>query len=164
MPSVDVVSKIDMQEVDNAINSAKKEIANRYDFRGSKTELELNKSDNSIRIVTEDDMKLRAIKEIVVGRLVSRKVSPKVLDFKPEEKASLGMIRVNIALKEGLNADDARVVTKAVKESKLKVQAAIQGDQVRLSGNKIDDLQEIMQQLRSNQDLTVPLQFVNMKR
>lgn len=164
MPSVDVVSKFDMQEIDNAINTVKKELIHRYDFRGSKSELELNKTDKTIRIVTEDDMKLRALKEMLVSRIIARKVSPKVLDFGKEEKASLGMIRLLAKLREGLEADDARRVVKIVKDSKLKVQAQIQGDQVRMTGTKIDDLQAIMAQLRADEAITVPLQFVNMKR
>lgn len=164
MPSVDVVSQLDMQEMDNAVNAVKKEIANRYDFRGSKTEVELNKKEKTIRVVVEDDMKLRAVKEMLVGRLIARKISPKVLDFGKEEEASLGMIRLNVKLREGLDSDTCRHVVKMVKDSKLKVQASIQSDQVRLSGNKIDDLQAIMQQLRADESIPVPLQFVNMKR
>lgn len=164
MPSVDVVSEVDMQEVDNAINAVQKEIQNRYDFRGSKTELELNKKDKTIKLVTEDDMKLRAIKEMLSSRFIARKLDPKVLDFSKEEDATLGMKRVSVKLKEGLTGDDARRVTKMVKESKLKVQASIQGDQVRLQGTKIDDLQAVMQMLRQDDEIGVPLQFTNMKR
>lgn len=164
MPSVDVVSEVDMQEVDNAVNTVLKELQNRYDFRGTKTELELNRKDKTIRVVTEDDMKLRAIKEMLASRFVARKIDPKVLDFSNEEEASLGMKRVQVKLKEGLEGDDARRVTKLVKESKIKVQASIQGDQVRLQGAKIDDLQTVMQMLRENSEISVPLQFTNMKR
>ena len=164
MPSVDVVSELDMQEVDNAINTVLKEIQTRYDFRGSKTELELNKKDKTLRLVTEDDMKLKAVKEMLASRFIARKLDPRVLDYSKEEEASLGMKRVQVKLKEGLTGDDARRVTKKVKETKLKVQASIQGDQVRLQGNKIDDLQAVMQILREDSEITVPLQFTNMKR
>lgn len=164
MPSVDVVSEVDLQEVDNAVNTVLKELQNRYDFRGSKTELELNKKDKNVKLVTEDDMKLRAIKEMLAARFVARKLDPKVLDFSKEEDASLGMKRVIVQLKEGLTGDDARRVTKLVKDSKLKVQASIQGDKVRLQGNKIDDLQTAMQLLREDSEISVPLQFTNMKR
>jgi len=164
MPSVDVVSELDMQEVDNAVNTVIKEIQTRYDFRGSKTELELNKKDKTIKLVTEDDMKLKAIKEMMASRFIARKMDPRVLDFTKEEEASLGMKRVQVKLKEGLTGDDARKVTKLVKDSKMKVQASIQGDQVRLQGAKIDDLQAIMQMLRQNEEISVPLQFTNMKR
>src|SRR5690606_24813870 len=164
MPSVDVVSEVDMQEVDNAVNTVVKELHTRYDFRGSKTELELNKKDKTIKIVTEDDMKFKAIREMLASRFIARKLDPKVLDYKEEEEASLGMVRCVVKLKEGLTGDDAKKVTKLVKESKLKVQASIQGEQVRLQGNKIDDLQTVMQMLRQNEDISVPVQFTNMKR
>jgi uncharacterized protein YajQ (UPF0234 family) len=153
-----------MQEVDNAVNIVLREIANRYDFRGSNTEVELNKKDKAIKVVVADTMKLKAVKEMLVGRFIARKISSKVLDFGTEEDAALGTIRLNVKLREGLDGDNARRVTKIVKESKLKVQAAIQGDQVRLSGNKIDDLQAIMEMLRGDESITVPLQFTNMKR
>jgi uncharacterized protein YajQ (UPF0234 family) len=164
MPSVDVVSELDMQEVDNAVNTVLKEIQTRYDFRGTKTELELNKKDKTIKLVTEDDMKLKAIKEMMASRFIARKLDPRVLDYSKEEEATLGMKRVLVKLKEGLTGDDARRVTKKIKDSKLKVQASIQGDQVRLQGNKIDDLQAVMQLLRSDDEITIPLQFTNMKR
>lgn len=164
MPSVDVVSEVDMQEVDNAVNTVIKEIQTRYDFRGCKTELELNKKDKTIRLVTEDDMKFKAVREMLATRFIARKLDPKILDYSKEEEATLGMIRVVVKLKEGLTGDDARKVTRLVKDSKLKVQASIQGDQVRLQGTKIDDLQAVMQLLRENDEITVPLQFTNMKR
>lgn len=164
MPSVDVVSEVDMQEVDNAVNTVTKEIQNRYDFRGSKTEIELNKKDKTIKVVTEDDMRFKAIREMLISRFIARKINPKVFDFGTEQEASLGMTRVIVKLKEGVDSDTARQIVKIVKETKMKVQAAIQGDQVRLTGTKIDDLQHIMQLLRENDTLTVPLQFTNMKR
>ncbi len=164
MPTVDVVSKLDLQEIDNAVNTVKKEIENRYDFRGANTELELNKGDKTIRLVVADDMKLRAVKEMLGGRFIARKVSPKVLDYGKEEAATLGAIRIIVKLREGLTTDDARAVVKTVKDSKMKVQAAIQGDQVRLTATKIDDLQTIMQKLREDDSISVPVQFVNMKR
>ncbi len=164
MPTVDVVSEVDMQEADNAVNTVVKEIQNRYDFRSSKTELELNKKDKTIKLVTEDEMKLRAIKDMLISRFIARKISPKVLDFGTEEAASLGMKRVTIKLKEGLDGDNSRIVTRLVKDSKLKVQASVQGEQVRLTAAKIDDLQTIMQVLREDESIAVPLQFTNMKR
>jgi uncharacterized protein YajQ (UPF0234 family) len=164
MPSVDVVSELDLQEIDNAINTVNKELANRYDFRGSKTTVELDKKAKTIKILTEDDMKLKAIREMITARFISRKVSPQVLDYGEPEAASQGMIRILVKLKEGLSPDDCRRVVKIVKDSKLKVQAANQGDQVRLSGAKIDDLQAIMAALRADKEISVPLQFTNMKR
>src|SRR5690606_24769467 len=110
------------------------------------------------------EMKLKAVREMMASRFIARKIDPKVLDFTDEEDASLGMKRVKVKIKEGLSGDDARRVTKLVKDSKMKVQASIQGDQVRLQGNKIDDLQAIMQMLREDDSISVPLQFTNMKR
>lgn len=164
MPTVDVVSEVDMQEVDNAVNTVIKEMQNRYDFRGSKTEIDLNKKDKTIKIVTEDDMKYKAIREMLISRFIARKINPKVLDFGTEQEATLGQTRVHVKLKEGVDSDTAKQVVKIVKETKLKVTAAIQGDQVRLTATKIDDLQHIMQLLRENDTLAVPLQFTNMKR
>jgi uncharacterized protein YajQ (UPF0234 family) len=164
MPSVDVVSELDVQEIDNAINTVNKELANRYDFRGSKTEVELDKKSKILKILTEDDMKLKAIREMIVARIISRKVSPQVFEYGEPESATQGMLRVQVKLKEGLSTEDCRRVVKLVKESKLKVQAASQGDQVRLTGPKIDDLQTIMAILRADTEISVPLQFTNMKR
>lgn len=164
MPSVDVVSQLDLQEIDNALNAVQKEIGNRYDFRGSTTEVELAKKEKQIRLLVADEMKLRAVQEMITARFISRSLSPKVLDFGEPEKASHGALRVVVKLREGLDQDNARRITKMVKESKLKVTAAIQGDQVRLTGGKIDDLQALMQAFRANEEITIPLQFVNMKR
>ncbi len=164
MPSFDIVSEIDLQEADNAVQQALKEIQQRFDFKGSNSSIELNKKEKSIRLVTEDDMKFKAVREMLATRFISRKLDPKILDYSKEEEATLGMIRVVVKLKEGLTGDDARKVTRLVKDSKIKVQASIQGDQVRLQGAKIDDLQAVMQLLRENEEISVPLQFTNMKR
>jgi uncharacterized protein YajQ (UPF0234 family) len=164
MPSVDVVSELDLQEIDNAINTVNKELANRYDFRGSKTEVELDKKGKLIKILTEDDMKVKAIRETITARFIARKVSPQVLEFGEPEAAASSMIRIEVKLKEGLSQDDCRRVIKIVKDSKMKVQASNQGDQVRLTGTKIDDLQAILALLRADEEILVPLQFTNMKR
>ncbi len=164
MPSVDVVSKLDMQEIDNAINTVQKEMNQRYDFRNSKSKVELNKTDKTLTILADDEMKFRAIKEMIQQRLSARKVSPKIVDFGKEESAAGSMIRVIAKLKEGVDADTARKIVKMVKDTKLKVQAAIQGEQVRLTGAKIDDLQTILHLLLQDETIPVPVQFVNMKR
>lgn len=163
MPTVDVVSKLDLQAVDNAVNTANRKLAARYDFKGVEYELELNKKDKTLRVVAPDEMKLKAIQEAIVGTLHDQKVSPKVIDWGDREAASLGAIRLKCNLVEGLEKDVAKKVVAMVKDSGLKVKASIQGDQVRLEGKKIDDLQAIMQSLREA-DLPVPLQFDNMKR
>ena len=164
MPSVDVVSKLDMQEIDNAINTVQKEMSQRYDFRNTKSKVELNKTEKTLTILADDDMKFRAIKEMVQQRMSARKVSPKIVEFGNEEAAAGSMIRVVAKLKEGVDADTARKIVKMVKDTKLKVQAAIQGEQVRLTGAKIDDLQTIIHLLLQDATIPVPLQFVNMKR
>ena len=162
MPSFDVVSRIDLQEIDNAVNITKKAILSRYDFRGSKTEIALDKKEKKIRVMTEDEMKMRAVQETLIENLVRRKVDRKCLEPKSDQMASHGMIQREIAIKEGVDSDTARNIVKMIKERKLKVQAAIQESQVRVTGKKIDDLQEVIQLLRGA-GLPIPLQFVNMQ-
>jgi uncharacterized protein YajQ (UPF0234 family) len=163
MPSFDIVSRIDLQEVDNAVNITKKTILSRYDFRGSKTEISLDKKDKKIRVITEDDMKMRAVQDTLIENLVKRKVDRKCLDPKESQMASQGMVQREISIKEGVDSDTARSIVKMIKDKKLKVQAAIQENQVRVTGKNIDDLQAVIQMLReSNQP--IPLQYINMQR
>ncbi|HET7008669.1 MAG TPA: YajQ family cyclic di-GMP-binding protein [Candidatus Binatia bacterium] len=162
MPSFDIVSRIDMQEVDNAVNITSKTILTRYDFRGSKTEISLDKKDKKISVTTEDDMKMRAIQDALIENLVKRKVDRRCLDPKTTEPAAHGMIKREIAIKDGVDSDNARAIVKLIKDKKLKVQAAMQESQVRVTGKKIDDLQEVIQMLRGA-DIPIPLQFVNMQ-
>jgi uncharacterized protein YajQ (UPF0234 family) len=163
MPSFDIVNRVDLQEVDNAVNITKKAILSRYDFRNSKTEITIDKKEKKIRVTTEDDMKLRAVQDTLIENLVKRKVDRKCLDVKPSEAAAHGMIQRDIALKEGVDSDTARNIVKLIKDKKLKVQAAIQESQVRVTGKKIDDLQDVIQLLRASQ-IAIPLQFINMQR
>ncbi|HYA28382.1 MAG TPA: YajQ family cyclic di-GMP-binding protein [Acidobacteriota bacterium] len=163
MPSFDVVSRIDMQEVDNAVNITTKTILTRYDFRNSKTAISLDKKDKKVLVTTEDDMKLRAVQDTLIENLVKRKVDRRCLDPKETEPAAHGMIKREIAIKEGVDTDNARTIVKMIKDKKLKVQAAIQDNQVRVTGKKIDDLQEVIQMLRGA-NLAIPLQFVNMQK
>lgn len=163
MASFDIVSRVDLQEVDNAINIARKEILNRYDFRQSKTSITLDKKEKKIHIVTEDEMKLKAVQETLIGSLVKRKVDVKSLDPKEIQMASHGMIQRELAIKEGVEGDMARKIVKMIKSENLKVQATIQEAQVRVSGKNIDDLQAIIKMLRSA-NLEIPLQFINMMR
>jgi len=162
MPSFDIVSRIDLQEVDNAVNVTTKTILTRYDFRGSKTEISLDKKEKKIQVTTEDDMKMRAIQDTLIENLVKRRVDRRCLDPKTTEAAALGMIRRDIAIKEGVDSDNARAIVKMIKDKKLKVQAAMQDGQVRVTGKKIDDLQEVIQMLRAAK-IDIPLQFVNMQ-
>lgn len=163
MPSFDIVSRIDLQEVDNAVNITKKAISARYDFRGSKTEITLDKKDKKLHVITEDEMKLRAVQDTLVENLVKRKVDRKCLDPKAVEMAAHGMVQREIAIKEGVDSDNARAIVKMIKDKKLKVQAAIQENQVRVTSKKIDDLQEVIQMVRGA-NMPIPLQFVNMQR
>ena len=163
MPSFDIVSRIDLQEVDNAVNITRKAILSRFDFRQSKTEITLDKKEKKIRVTTEDDMKMRAVQEGLIENLVKRKVDTKGLEVKPSQMAAQGMIQREIAIKEGVDSDTARNIVKMIKDKKLKVQAAIQESQVRVTGKKIDDLQEVIQMLRAA-NLPIPLQFVNTQR
>jgi uncharacterized protein YajQ (UPF0234 family) len=163
MPSFDIVSRVDFQEVDNAVNITKKAILSRYDFRNSKTEITIDKKDKKIRMTTEDDMKLRAVQDALIENLVKRKVDRKCLDPKSTEPAAHGMIQRELAIKEGVDSDTARHIVKMIKDKKLKVQAAIQESQVRVTGKKIDDLQEVIQMLRASQ-MPIALQFINMQR
>ncbi len=160
MPSFDVVSKVDQQEVDNAVNQAVKEISTRYDFKGTTNELEL--SSEGIRILAADDYKLKAIKEILIGKLVRRNVSPKCLDYGPEEAASGGAVRQKATIVQGISKEKGKEIVKLIKETKLKVQAQIMEDQVRVTGKKLDDLQKVIQLLKQK-DLGVELQFENMR-
>lgn len=162
MPSFDIVSRVDFQEVDNAVNITKKAILSRYDFRNSKTEITLDKKEKKIQVTTEDDMKLRAVQDALIENLVKRKVDRKFLEPKQAEPAAQGMIRRELAIKEGVDSDTARNIVKMIKDRKLKVQAAIQEKQVRVTGKKIDDLQEVIQLLRAS-SLPIPLQFINMQ-
>ncbi|QJT11041.1 YajQ family cyclic di-GMP-binding protein [Oceanidesulfovibrio marinus] len=163
MPSMDVVSTVDMQEVDNAINNTTKEVATRYDFRGVETTINLNRKDKKLVLETGDDMKLKALKDMLVAHLVRRSVDPKSLEYKEPEAASGGRLRQEAVIQEGIEKSKAQAIVKAIKATKLKVQPAIQDEQVRVTGKKIDDLQEVIQLLK-DQDFGVPLQFVNMKR
>ena len=162
MPFFDVVSQVDMQEVDNAINNTKKELATRYDFRNSKTRLELNKKENTISLHTEDDMKVRALQEMLSVHLSKRKVDPRALDFGKVEPGQGNTVKVDIKINQGVDRDTAREIVKMIKETRLKVQAAVQEDQVRVTGKKIDDLQSVIKMLRES-SIKIPLQFVNMK-
>ncbi len=162
MPSFDIVSDLDMMEVDNAVNQAAKEIGNRFDFRGGKSELSLEKEAKKIKIVADDDMKLRSIHQILETKLAKRDLDLRCLNYGKEEQASGNIIRQMVELKAGITKEEAKVITKEIKESKLKVQSQIQGEQVRVTGKKIDDLQAVMSMLKSA-DLKFPVQFINMR-
>ena len=156
--SFDVVSEVNMQEVVNAVNQARKEVSQRYDFKGSKTEIELN--DDVIKITTEDDFRLNSVIDILKTRLIARKVAVRNLQYGKTEDAAGGMVRQQISICQGIAADKAKTMVKDIKASKLKVQASIQGDSIRVSGKNKDDLQQVIALLREN-DYDLELQFVN---
>ncbi len=163
MPSVDVVSTVDLQTLDNAVNNAKREIATRFDFKNVKSEVTFDRKEKKIHIISGDEWKVRTVKDILIGKCVRLEVDPKSLDFSKIETISQTVARMEVEIKEGIPKEVAQKIVKFIKGLQLKVQAAIQDDQVRITGKQIDDLQEIMQQLKE-QDYGVPLQFVNMKR
>jgi cyclic-di-GMP-binding protein len=161
MPSFDVVSKLDLQEVDNAVNIAKKELSTRFDFKGSKSTIELGKDE--ITLVADEDFKLKQLKEILESKITRRGLSLLSLDYQKIEDATLGTIRQKIKLKNGIDKENGKVICQIIKESKLKVQAQIMDEQVRVTAKKIDDLQEVIAMLKQNQQINVPLQFTNMR-
>ena len=160
MPSFDIVSKVDMQEVDNAINQAVKEIAQRYDFKGSKTEVTLEKE--SIKVLSDDDFRLKAVIEILQSKFIKRNISPKALQYGKVEQASGSMVRQIITLQVGISKEKAKEIGAVIKETKLKVQSQIQDDQLRVTGKNIDDLQEVIRILKGK-DLEIDMQFVNFR-
>lgn len=160
MPSFDIVSQVDRQEVDNAVNQARKEVGQRYDFKGTKTEIAIE--GDTIRIVSDDDYRVAAVVDVLQSKLVRRNISLKALEYGRVEPAAGGLARQVITVRQGIDADHARAITKLVRDSKIKVQAQIQGDQVRVTGKKRDDLQAAIQLLKG-QDLDLPLQFINFR-
>ncbi|MCX5662952.1 MAG: YajQ family cyclic di-GMP-binding protein [Planctomycetota bacterium] len=162
MPSFDVVSRVDLQEVDNTINNTRKAIMTRYDFRGSKTELLFDRKEKKINIHTEDKMKLDAVTEMLRAAAVKRGLDLKSLKF-GDPVPSTGMsLRCEVKIKEGIEQEAAKKLVKLIKDAKLKVQASIQGDELRITGKQRDDLQQAIALLKGS-GAEVPLQFVNMK-
>lgn len=162
MPSFDIVNQINAQEVDNAVNNTLKEISTRYDFKGLHTEVNYDRKENKIHIVAAESMKMKAVREMLIKNFVKRSVEPKILEYGKEEGSSQGSLKVTADLKEGIDRETAKKIVKEIKAAKLKVQPAIQDDQVRVSGKKIDDLQEVIQLLKKK-DFGIPLQFINMR-
>jgi len=158
MPSFDIVSKVDAQEVDNAVNQARKEVEQRYDLKGTQTEIALDQ--NEIRIVSADDFKVKAVAEVLQAKLARRNVPLKALQYAKIEPAAGGRAKQTITVRQGIDTEHARQIVKLIKDAKLKVQAQIQEDQVRVGGKKRDDLQAVLQMLKQ-ENLDLPLQFVN---
>jgi len=158
--SFDVVSKVDLQEVANAVQQASKEIATRFDFRGSKSKIEWNDKDLALTLTSDDDHKLKSVVDILETRLVKRGIAVKSLDFQKIEAAALGTVRQVAKIQQGIVSEKAKEIVKAIKDQKLKVQASIQADQVRVVGKAKDELQAVQALLRGR-DFGLPLQFTN---
>jgi len=158
--SFDIVSRVDMQEVDNALNQASKEVAQRYDFKGSKSSLELKPKEWEIVVLSEDEFKLKSVLDILQNKFVKRHIPLKALNYGTVQPAAGGMVRQIIQLRNGIDSESARLLTKMIKDSKRKVQAQIMDDQVRVSGKSKDDLQAVMLMVRQA-DLEFAVQFVN---
>jgi uncharacterized protein YajQ (UPF0234 family) len=156
--SFDIVSKTEMQEVTNAIQQAQKELAQRFDFKGSKSSIELTAEE--IVLVSDDEGKLRSVKDILETKLVKRGVSLKAVDYAALEQAAGGTVRQKAKIVQGIEIEKAKAIVKAIKEAKLKVQASIQSDQVRVTGRAKDDLQKAMAVVKGH-DYGIPLQFTN---
>lgn len=156
--SFDIVSKTDMQEVQNAVQQAKKELSTRFDFKGSKSAIELKGEE--IELVSDDEQKMKSVREILEEKLVRRKISLKALDYQPIEDAALGSVRLKAKITQGVESEKAKAIVKAIKDAKIKVQASIQGDQVRVAGKNKNDLQTAITLVR-DRDFGIPLQFTN---
>jgi uncharacterized protein YajQ (UPF0234 family) len=160
MPSFDIVSKVDMQEVDNAVNQAIKEISQRYDFKGSKSEISMEKE--AVRVLADDDYKLKAVIDVLQSKFLKRNISIKALQYGKVEPASGGMVRQLITVQQGISKEKGKEIIAVIKESKIRVQAQIQDDQVRVSGKNRDDLQGAIQLLKGK-ELDIEMQFVNFR-
>lgn len=160
MPSFDIVSRTDLAEVDNAVRNIQREIATRFDFKGSKSSIE--RKDEVLTVVADDDLKLKQIHELIKGHFTRRSVDPGALEYKDPEKASGNLVRQTILVKQGIAIDLAKRIVKEIKGTKLKVQASIQGDEVRISGKKRDDLQEAIAFVKSLK-IEHPLQYQNFR-
>jgi uncharacterized protein YajQ (UPF0234 family) len=160
MPSFDIVSKTDLAEVDNAVQNASREMSQRYDFKNSASTIALN--ENVVEIFADDDLKLRQVQELLQGHLAKRKIDVAMLDYQKAEPAAGQSVRQKAIVKQGIDKDLAKSIVKAIKGSKLKVQVSIQGDELRVSGKKRDDLQSVIQFVK-DMKLDQPTQYVNFR-
>lgn len=158
--SFDIVSEIDLQEVDNAVNQALKEVQQRYDLKDSNSTIELNRKDKLIKVGSKDEFSLKSVNDILQNKLIKRGISIKALVYEEVEAGTMGSARQTIKLQQGIEKENAKKIVKMIKDSKLKVQASIQDEQVRVTGKAKDDLQEVMNLMR-NGDLDFAFQFTN---
>lgn len=162
MPSFDIVSKVDAQALDNAVNVTTKEITNRFDFKGSHVVIDLDKKDYLIKLETDDDMKMRQLIDVLISRAHKQGIAPEAFDASKEGSQSGKAWKKEVKVRNGLAQEDAKKIVKLIKDSGMKVQAAINDDLVRVTGKKIDDLQAVIQLCR-NASLDIPLQYINMR-
>lgn len=162
MPSFDIVSKVDAQALDNAVNVVRKEITNRFDFKDTHVVIDLNKKEFKLNVETEDDMKLRQLIDVLINRAHKQGIAPEAFDYSKEATQSGKVLKKEIIVRNGLKQEDAKKIVKLIKDSGMKVQAQINDDIVRVTGKKIDDLQAVIQLCR-NAQLGIPLQYENMR-
>lgn len=158
--SFDVVSEVNMQEVDNAVNQARKEIIQRYDFKDSKSSIDLNQKDKALTVISDDEYKLKSVIDILQNKFIKRSIPIKALDYGVVEPAANSTVRQIIKLRVGIDKENAKLIVKMIKDSKMKVQAQIMDDQVRVNGKSKDDLQSVMKLVQSA-DLKFAVQFTN---
>jgi len=162
MPSFDIVSKVDMQTLDNAVNVTKKEIENRFDFKGSHVVMNLDKKDSKINLEAEGELQLKQVTDVLISRSMKQGIDPQAFDFSKDAYQSGKVLKKEVPVRNGLKQDDAKKVVKLIKDSGLKVQAQIMDDVVRVTGKKIDDLQDVIQACKSAA-LEFPMQYLNMR-
>ena len=162
MPSFDIASKVDLQILDNAVNTTRKEITNRFDFRDSHVQIDLNKKDYLVTLEVDSEMKMKQLIDVLISRSVKQGIDANAFDFSRDAYQSGKVLKKEVPVTNGLKQDDAKKIVKLVKDSGLKLQAQIMDDIVRVSGKKIDDLQQVIALCRES-NLNLPLQFINMK-
>ncbi len=162
MPSFDIASKVDLQTLDNAMNTVKKEITNRFDFKGSHVSIELDKKNFTVKIEVETDMKMKQVIDIIISRSMKQGIDAAAFDFSKDAYPSGKTVKKEVPVRNGLKQDDAKKIVKLIKDAGLKVQAQIMDDIVRVTGKKIDDLQEVIAKCNGG-NLGIPLQYTNMK-
>jgi len=162
MPSFDIASKVDLQTLDNAINTVKKEISNRFDFKDSPVAIDLNKKDYIVNLEVESDMKMKQVIDVLISRAMKQGIDAAAFNFDKDSYPSGKVVKKEVPVTNGLKQDDAKKIVKIIKDGNFKVQAQIMDDIVRVTGKKIDDLQEVIAKLKAS-NLHLPLQFINMK-
>ena len=162
MPSFDIASKVDLQTLDNTINTVKKEISNRFDFKDSPVVIDLNKKDYIVNLEVESDMKMKQVIDVLISRAMKQGIDAAAFDFDKDAYPSGKVVKKEVPVTNGLKQDDAKKIVKIIKDANLKVQAQIMDDIVRVTGKKIDELQDVIAKLKAS-NLHLPLQFTNMK-